>query len=213
MEFLDISMRTVLLDLFTAGTETTNTTLIFYTIYLALNPRVQLKLQEEIDSQVGRSRPTLADRDRLLYLEATTLEVLRFSSILPAGVFRRTLSAVDFHRFRIPKDTMVIMNIFYSNHDQNYWNDPEVFRPERFLSEDGTRLIQHEAFLSFGSGKRECPGKKLSLNQIFLFIMSLLQNFDIRVDPDNPPPSEPIVSFVLLPGPHKLIYVPRKHGV
>jgi len=205
-------MRTVLLDLFTAGTETTSNTVTWFTLYLALHPEIQAKLHACVDMEIGRNRrPTVADREMMPYFEACILELLRISSIIPSGIFRNTLQEVEFGGYRIPKDTMVLLNLYGCNHDPGYWSDPEVFRPERFLSEDGVHVLKHEAFMAFGTGKRVCPGEKFALSQVFLIMAALLQNFSIVPDPDYPIPSlEPTVSFVLQPQPHKLIFMLRE---
>lgn len=73
-------------DLFTAGMETIKTTLEWTVVYMLRNPRVAKAVQEELDQVVGRNRlPTLRDREFLPYTEATILEVLRISSVVPLG--------------------------------------------------------------------------------------------------------------------------------
>lgn len=73
-------------DLFTAGMETIKTTLEWTVVYMLRNPRVAKAVQEELDQVVGRNRlATLRDREFLPYTEATILEVLRISSVVPLG--------------------------------------------------------------------------------------------------------------------------------
>jgi cytochrome P450 len=204
-------MRTVFLDLFTAGTETTSNSVSWFCLYLAAHPEIQAKLHDQIDTQIGPNRlPSLADREVMTYFEAATLELLRISSIISIGIFRSTLTEIEFHGYRIPKDTMVVMNLYACNHDEEYWGDPEVYRPERFLSPDGERIIKHEPFMAFGAGKRVCPGEQFALYEIFLVMTMILQRFTISPDPTNPNPSlEPIVSFVLSSQAQKLVFTPR----
>ncbi|GFT77362.1 cytochrome P450 2J2, partial [Nephila pilipes] len=45
---------------------------------------------------------------------------------------------------------MVLANLWSVHHNPKYWgNDAEIFRPERFLSEDGKRVIKSEHFIPF----------------------------------------------------------------
>ena len=72
-------------------------------------PEIQFKTQDEMDRVLGRGRtPTLADRYELPYLEATVMEVIRYASLLPAGVFRKTSKNTTVGGFFIPKGTQVI---------------------------------------------------------------------------------------------------------
>ena len=53
---------------------------------MVLNPAVQAKAQQEIDTVVGTQRlPTIADRENLPYTEALVKEVLRWNPVTPLG--------------------------------------------------------------------------------------------------------------------------------
>ena len=51
----DLNLRIVMQDLFTAGTETTSTTLLWLVLLLATHPDIQQKMQQEIDANVPRN--------------------------------------------------------------------------------------------------------------------------------------------------------------
>ena len=73
------NMKMALFDLFTAGSDTTANTLNWSFYYFAKNPEIQTKLQAELDRVVGRDRlPTMEDRAKCHYLEATVQEVHRY---------------------------------------------------------------------------------------------------------------------------------------
>lgn len=79
-------MQQILGDLFTAGMETVKTTLEWAVVLMLHHPEAALAVQEELDQVVGRSRmPTLEDLPYLPLTEATILEILRRSSIVPMG--------------------------------------------------------------------------------------------------------------------------------
>lgn len=84
-----------------------------------------------------------------------------------------------------------------------------MFRPERHLEADG-KIIKHDALIPFATGKRACIGEVLARNELFLWIVSLFQNFTIVPDPSNPDPSlDPVVTWILLPPDHHLIFKRR----
>lgn len=103
---------------------------------MTLYPGIQRKAQEELDRVIGSDRlPTFADRDRLPYISALVMEVLRWIPIGPLGMsFTKLfhsqpqeclcftprvavphLSTQDdwYNGYFIPKGTNVIPNIWY----------------------------------------------------------------------------------------------------
>lgn len=77
------------------------------------NPKIQQRAQDEIDQIVGRDRlPALVDRGRLPYTEAVISEVLRFHTVVPEGLPHATTEDCEFQGYFIPKDTVVIPNIW-----------------------------------------------------------------------------------------------------
>lgn len=92
------------------------------------------------------------------YTEAVIMEVLRKSTLLPMGVIHRMLQDKIFHGFHIPKHTIVISNLYACHYDPEAWGDPENFRPERFLANDGSKILRLDAYMPFSGGRRVCLG-------------------------------------------------------
>lgn len=170
----------ILRDLTFAGSDTSSTTLLWCLILLANNRPVQECIQVEIDSIVGRDHlPRLDDRKRLPYLEATLAEIMRLKTIVPfAGGLHVTTCDTQVQGLFIPAGTMVVLNQFAANMDPDFWDQPELFRPERFLDQSGNFINSEKATL-FSLGKRSCLGEQLARQQLFLFVTSILQNFVI----------------------------------
>lgn len=207
------SLRTSLLDLFFAGTDTISGTLHWSMLILATHPDIQQKLLNEIDCVIGHSRlPEGKDEVRMLYTQAFVNEVFRYTSIAPLAIFHSAMSNLQFHGFHIPKDSMVLINLYAAHFDKDYWGDPEIIRPERFLCNDGTMMIKHEAFFPFGHGKRICVGEAMARKEIFLFLTSILQKFKVNDDPEYPQPNlDAIVSFIRMPPNHRLVFEKRNN--
>ncbi|KAF3830696.1 hypothetical protein GH733_004515 [Mirounga leonina] len=84
--------------------------------------------------------------------------------------------------FYIPKGRCVFVNQWQINHDQKLWGDPSEFRPERFLTLDGTiNKALSEKVILFGMGKRKCIGETIARLEVFLFLAILLQQVEFSV--------------------------------
>jgi cytochrome P450 family 2 subfamily U polypeptide 1 len=69
--------------------------------------------------------------------------------------------------------------------DPKYWNNPQEFRPERFLENGKYLASRPNAFIPFGTGRRKCLGEKLAINDVFLVLVRLLQSaneYEIALD-------------------------------
>ncbi|ODM87857.1 Vitamin D 25-hydroxylase [Orchesella cincta] len=124
---------------------------------------------------------------RLPYTEAIVLETLRLSSIAALGVPHQLIADTEFHGYFLPKGITIMANLYTIHHDKKIWGeDANLFRPERFLNEDETRVVYNDALIPFSAGRRQCLGESLAKDTLFLFIASILQNFLIGPDPDCP---------------------------
>ena len=98
--------------------------------------------------------------------------------------------------YSIPKETPVYANVWEVMHGEDYWTDPEVFRPDRFLTPEN-KFRKDERCIPFMLGKRFCIGQTLALNQLFLFFSGLLQKFDFEAPQGaHKVSTEPIVGFL-----------------
>lgn len=150
---------------------------------------------------------------RMPYMEATMAEVMRFSTMTPFGLLHKSLEDVSFASYTFPKGTFFLANLFHIFKDPEYWGDPETFRPERFLflDDDGTLVFRKdERLIPFFTGKRTCIGENLAMTEYFLFLTTLLQNFNFELDPNQARPDiGPRSGFVLPPPKHLLIITER----
>ncbi|XP_078510815.1 cytochrome P450 2F3-like [Lissotriton helveticus] len=168
-------------NLFIAGTETTSST-IRWAVKLALKyPEMQEKIQKEIDEVLGSQRcPSMEDRLQMPFTDAFINEVQRFASIIPNGLPHAALHDIKFKGYIIPKGTQVITFLHSSLTDKRYWDDPKLFNPYRFLDENG-KIKKNDAHIPFGAGKRSCIGESLARMNIFIFFVSMLQRFSLKV--------------------------------
>jgi cytochrome P450 len=70
-------------------------------------------------------------------------------------------------------------------HDPEIYPDPEEFKPERFLNEDGSFRNDPTLSLAFGFGKRICPGRHFVDDTIFIVASSVLSVFNVTKAKDE----------------------------
>jgi cytochrome P450 family 2 subfamily U polypeptide 1 len=132
---------------------------------------------------VGRDRlPNWKDAKSFPYLQATLCEVGRISGVAPlagANAIRDTTIA----GYHIPKGTFVGLNLTKVLKDEREWPEPEKFKPERFLDENGKFVGWNKlhGFLPFSVGRRECPGQSLAKIMMFSFSSMLLHHYKFEL--------------------------------
>ena len=124
-------------------------------LLMSLNPHIQRKVQQEIDSVVPRERlPSLHERPLLVYTEAVMCEVLRWGTILPFAVTHKITDTFSYQGYTFPAGMGLLYNVWSVHRDPDFWTDPEVFKPERFIAPDGTMdKSKTERLIPFGVGK------------------------------------------------------------
>ena len=70
-------------------------------------------------------------------------------------------------------------------HDPEAYPDPEEFRPERFLNEDGSVRDDPMLALAFGAGKRICPGRHIVDVMLFIVASSVISAFNVTKAKDE----------------------------
>ncbi|GFT25381.1 cytochrome P450 2G1 [Nephila pilipes] len=170
---------------FGAGSETVRVTVDWMLLVSAAYPRVQMRIQTEIDEVIGPDRfPTWQDRLSMPFTEAAIAELMRWKTIVPLNIMRYTLQDTELNGYFIPKHYHVLAVLWALDHDKKLWgNDVHEYKPERMLSEDGKKVVKPDHAIPFSVGKRSCPGKSLAEIEVFLYLVAILQKFEISVPP------------------------------
>ncbi|KAJ8281077.1 hypothetical protein GJAV_G00063240 [Gymnothorax javanicus] len=197
-------------DLFIAGTDTTTNTVLWALLYMSMYPDIQEKVQAEINSVVGSDRvPSLTDKANCPFTEATIMEVLRMTAVVPLAIPHMASETTEFRGYTIPKGTVIIPNLWSVHRDPTVWENPDEFNPARFLDKNG-QVLRKESFIPFGIGRRLCMGEQLAKMELFLMFSSLLQAFTFRLPDELPPPSmDGRFGLTLAPCPFTVHVTPR----
>ncbi|KAF8050443.1 hypothetical protein N665_1964s0004 [Sinapis alba] len=172
----------LLLDLFSAGTDTNSSTVEWAMAELLQNPKTMTKVQDEINSVIGQNGVVQeSDISQLPYLQAVVKETFRLHPAAPLLLPRKAETDVEILGFHVPKDTQVLVNVWAVGRDPSRWENPNRFEPERFLGKETDVKGRDYELTPFGAGRRICPGLPLAVKTVPLMLASLLYSFDWKL--------------------------------
>uniref|UniRef100_A0A3Q0QZP9 Cytochrome P450 1A n=1 Tax=Amphilophus citrinellus TaxID=61819 RepID=A0A3Q0QZP9_AMPCI len=175
-------------DVFGASQDTLSTALQWIILLLVKYPEIQVRLQQEVDKVVDRSRlPSIEDQQQLPYIMAFIYEVMRYTSFAPLTIPHSTTTDTSIMGYTVPKNAVIFINQWSINHDPGIWSHPDTFDPERFLRQNGALNKDLTSnVLIFSLGKRRCIGEELSKLKLFLFTALIVHQCNITADPARP---------------------------
>ncbi|XP_044510843.1 cytochrome P450 81Q32-like [Mangifera indica] len=175
--YTDEMIRSLMLVILIAGSDTSAGTMEWAMSLLLNNPDVLRKAQAEIDNQIGSNHfVDESDLVKLPYLRCIINETLRLYPAGPLLVPHQSSEECKVGGYRIPRGTMLLVNLWAIQHDPTIWEDSTKFRPERFEGFEGVR--DGFKLMPFGVGRRSCPGEGLALRMVGLALGSLIQCFN-----------------------------------
>ena len=169
-----------------AGTETTALTLAWALYEISRNPQVAERIRREGDAVYGAEgrEPTAGDYSALAYTRAAIQETMRLYPPI-WGLIRVAAKADVIDGKEIRVGDRVVLFAYGTHHSAKYWDEPEAFRPERFMG-DAAKKRKPYTYIPFGGGKRSCIGGAMSQVENTLALSMLLRRFApeyIGVDP------------------------------
>jgi cytochrome P450 len=199
----DQEIRDLVVSLIGAGTDTTSTGIAWTLVRALTTPGVWQRLRAEADAVLDDpSRPDLLAR--LPYAEAVVRESLRLH---PPGPISPRFAVRPFSvgPYDVRPRTFVVWSAYLMGRDPAYWDEPTVFRPERFLDGSGLAVdrdaVTNLAYLPFGAGVRKCIGFALAQMEMQLVVSRLAQRLDL----------EP--AFTQIPAPEGMVTSRPRGGV
>ncbi|XP_038689433.1 cytochrome P450 71D9-like [Tripterygium wilfordii] len=179
------NIKAVVLDMFTAGTETSSTTIEWAMSELIKIPRIMEKVQAEVRQVFdGKGYVDEAGLEELKFLKLVIKETLRLHPPLPLLLPRECREICQILGYDIPVKAQIIVNAWAIGRDPNYWIDAEKFYPERFANSSIDYKGNNFEFIPFGAGRRMCPGISFGMASVELTLAKLLYHFDWKL-PNN----------------------------
>ncbi|CAN1234301.1 Flavonoid 3'-monooxygenase [Linum perenne] len=170
-------------NMFSAGTDTSSSTVEWAVAELIRHPKILAQLQAELDTVVGRDRLVgELDIPNLPYLNAVVKEIFRLHPPTPLSLPRMAGQSCEINGYHIPKGATLLVNVWAIGRDPEVWSDPLRFDPGRFLPGGekpgvGVKGSDFE-LIPFGAGRRICSGMSLGLRTVQLMTAVLAHGFD-----------------------------------
>jgi len=208
--------------MFQAGSDTMASTILWFIVAMLLHPEALRRAQAEIDGIVGSdgsALPCFEHLKELPYCVAILKESFRWMPTVPGGFPHYSDVDDTFKGFRIRAKTMVIPNIWAMHRDEEQFDRPSEFIPERYLpaetSSAPTLFDLADGHYGFGFGRRICPGRSLASQTVWIAITRIMWacNVDFAKTPDGQRiPIDPNLSssqIISRPLPFPLVITPR----
>ncbi|XP_027346847.1 isoflavone 2'-hydroxylase [Abrus precatorius] len=172
--YTDQIIKGLALAMLLAGTDSSAVTLEWSMSCLLNHPEVLKKVRDELDTHVGQDRLVdESDIPKLTYLKNVINETLRLYTPAPLLLPHSTSEECIIGGFKVPRDTIVLINAWAIHRDPQSWSGATSFKPERFEKKG-----EIDKLIAFGMGRRACPGEGLALRAISLTLALLIQCFD-----------------------------------
>ncbi len=162
--------------LFAAGHETTANALSFALFLIAKHSEVQERIYNEVTSVDFNNEDILQSIGKLQYVKQCVEEAMRLYP--PAYIIdREAINEDSFNGNTIPEKTMILMSIYELHRHTDFWEEPEVFNPDRFNHENKKDYANF--YYPFGAGPRMCVGNNFAMSEMILTIAEIVKKYKL----------------------------------
>ncbi|TXG67688.1 hypothetical protein EZV62_008963 [Acer yangbiense] len=176
------NIKAVIWDIFSAGSETSSTTIEWAMSEMLKNPRLMKEAQAEVRRVFdGKGKVDEFGIHELKFLKAVIKETLRLHPSAPLSIPRENSDSCQINGYEIPAKTRTIVNVWAIGRDPKFWTEAEKFIPERFLDSSLDYKGADFTYIPFGAGRRICPGIQFAIPNIELPLAQLLYHFDWKL--------------------------------
>uniref|UniRef100_A0A2N9FSA9 Cytochrome P450 n=1 Tax=Fagus sylvatica TaxID=28930 RepID=A0A2N9FSA9_FAGSY len=173
--YTDQIIKGLIMVLLLAGTDTSAITLEWAMSNLLNHPNILKKARDELDNQIGQEKLIgESDVSKLHYLQSIISETFRLYPAAPLLIPHMSSADCTVEGYDVPRGTMLLVNAWAIHRDPKMWDDATSFKPERFENNEG----EAHKLMTFGLGRRTCPGASLAQRTVGLTLASLIQCFE-----------------------------------
>ncbi|CAL8110948.1 unnamed protein product [Orchesella dallaii] len=164
---------------FMAGQDQISLILPVMMLYVSENPELEKKLHDEIDKVFSKTNGKI-EHETLFDFPLVTSCIYEASRLYPFFFRNERVCTKDWEDkergIQIKKGQVVQISIWGTSRNPEYFEDPEEFKAERFLAKNKDKINPY-AYTSFGSGPRNCIGKKYAMEMMLLLVVQLMREF------------------------------------
>ncbi|KAH7155956.1 cytochrome P450 [Dactylonectria macrodidyma] len=171
-----------------AGSDTSRMTMNQTIAAAVLFPDWVERAREQLDAACGDAKrlPGWQDRSVLPYITATVKEALRWRPFIPLGVPHMLTKDDEYEGYKFPAGTVFTWNSYFMSQNEEEFEDPQRFYPDRFLNDDDLDNVLKGNY-AFGPGRRVCVGYNVAEKNLWIAIARLVYCFDFeQVEPLDP---------------------------
>ncbi len=192
----DKQVRDEIMNFIFAGFDTTASALTWSLYCYAKNGFWSNQIKHEIDQVLQNKVPEMENISEMPHTKMFIQEAMR---LYPPvwSLLRLSHQNDEINGYHFPKDSLVMICIYALHRHPEFWDQPELFNPERFLPEN----MKGKAFvyIPFGQGKRACVGKPLAMAELQIIFPLLLQYFKFELIAKK----EPVINADVIIKPQK----------
>jgi cytochrome P450 len=179
----DTLLRDEAITLLLAGHETTALALSWTWFLLGQHPDAQSRMATEIAEVLGDRPASADDLPTLKFTESVVTEAMRLYP--PAwAIGRESTQPFELGGYSFPAGTTIFIIPWVLHRDSRYFEEPEAFRPERWMG-SLARELPRFAYMPFGGGPRICIGQRFAMIEAVLVLTTMAQRFSMEWQPDR----------------------------
>lgn len=200
----DKFLRDSVMNLLSAGRDTSSTALTWFFYLVATNPLVETKLLRELEISFQMKPgepwnfPSFSELNKLVYLHATLCETLRLYPPVPYNHKASIKPDILPSGHQVGKETRILFSVYTMGRMRDIWGaDATLFRPERWISNTGNIIdVPSYKFNVFSAGPRTCVGKELAFKEMKIAAAALIWRYSLRIT-EGTHPVTPANSIIL----------------
>nr|XP_043615738.1 tryptophan N-monooxygenase CYP79A68-like [Erigeron canadensis] len=182
-------IKAQMLDLMLASFDNTSNCIEWAIAEMIKEPKIFDKALKELDLVVGKERLVQeCDLVHLNYVKACLREAFRLHPVSPFNLPHVSTVDTIVAGYFIPKGSHLLLSRRGLGRDPEFWDDPLKFNPDRHIKGDNEVVLNDHNLhiLSFGTGRRGCPGVFLGSTITVMLMARLIQGFTWEL-PSNEP--------------------------